>query len=394
VEAVVCRLRARQSEIERAICARVREAVPAPADDVQYLEGLRAAVAGAVEFCLTGLERGEGFSTEIPVQAVAQAQRAARSGVSLDAVLRRYIVGNSLMCDYIIQECDLEPVERVSGRQLLRAQSALLERLVIGVTREHVAELQRASRSREHRSLDRVRMLLAGEHPNAGVAGGTFDAELGYELDVAHVALIARGPGARDALRDLAARLDRQLLSVVPSPEVVWAWLGGRRPAKMSELQRGVSGLSDAVSIVAGEPARGLAGWRLSHQQAKAALAVATRRACSFARYGDVALLATALKDEPLARALIDVYIAPLVEARAGDGVLVACLHAYFAAERSISSAAVALGVSRKTVESRLRAIEEKLARPLHPCPAELEVALLLYELPQHLPTPGMPTGS
>jgi hypothetical protein len=47
------------------------------------------------------------------------------------------------------------------------------------------------------------------------------------------------------------------------------------------------------------------------------------------------------------------------------------------------------LGVVRKTVESRLRAVEQRLGRTLHPCPAELEVALALDELaplPPRLP--------
>ncbi|MCL2770562.1 MAG: helix-turn-helix domain-containing protein, partial [Solirubrobacterales bacterium] len=54
---------------------------------------------------------------------------------------------------------------------------------------------------------------------------------------------------------------------------------------------------------------------------------------------------------------------------------------AYLAAERNISSAAAALGVARSTVEARLSTIERRLGRSLHPCPAELEVALALGEL-------------
>jgi hypothetical protein len=42
------------------------------------------------------------------------------------------------------------------------------------------------------------------------------------------------------------------------------------------------------------------------------------------------------------------------------------------AAERGVSSTAAALGVVHKTVESRLRTVEEKIGRTLHPCPAEL----------------------
>jgi hypothetical protein len=378
---VVRRLRARQGEIERDIFARVGDTVPAPADDPQYLDGLRAAVAGAVEFCFVGLKWGDRFSAEIPAQAVAQAQRAARSGVSLDAVLRRYIVGNALLCDYIMQECDSPELRGlVSGRELLRTQSAQLDRLVIGVTREHVAELQRAGRSPEQRLLERVRLLLAGEDPEGVAAPDALATELGYRLQAEHVGVIAQGTGAQNAVRELAGRLDRQLLSVAPGEETVWAWLGGTHPLQMSELERVAGGGAPAgdVAIAAGEPARGPGGWRLTHQQARAAMVVAARRPRAFTRYGDVALLATALKDDALSRALVDVYIVPLMDARDDGEVLLQSLRAYLAAERSVSSAAAALRVSRRTVENRLRTIEAKLGRTLHPCPAELEVALLL----------------
>jgi hypothetical protein len=39
------------------------------------------------------------------------------------------------------------------------------------------------------------------------------------------------------------------------------------------------------------------------------------------------------------------------------------------------------LQVTRRTVENRLRAIEEELDRPLHACAAELELALRLESL-------------
>jgi DNA-binding PucR family transcriptional regulator len=137
-------------------------------------------------------------------------------------------------------------------------------------------------------------------------------------------------------------------------------------------------------------PARGLEGWRLTHRQAQAALVVALRRSASGAatRYADVAVLASALKDEALARALVEIYIAPLEDSRGGGPVLCETLRVYMASERNVSSAAAALGVVRKTVDTRLRAIEKRLGRTLHPCPAELEVALLLDEL-NPAPAPG-----
>jgi PucR C-terminal helix-turn-helix domain/GGDEF-like domain len=398
VGVVVGRLRARRGEIEEAIFTRVREVVPGPAGDPdsEYVEGLRAAVAAAVEFGLVGIERGVESSLSIPSEAVAQAHRAARNGVSLEAVLRRYIVGHALLWDYVMEEADrVDLAGRASGlREILRAQASLLDRLVIGVTREHGGELQRAGRSREQRLFERVRMLLAGERVD-GV-------ELGYELDAEHLGVIARGRGSREILRGVAEGLDRRLLSVTGGEGTVWAWLGSQRVLQMGDLERVLSAqttrLGDGggatgrlfvdVSFAVGEPARGLEGWRLTHRQAQAALLVALRRPRRLTRYRDVALLAAALGDETLARSLIDMYLSPLEDSRGGGAVLRQTLRAYLAAERNTSSAAAALGVVRKTVESRLRTIEEKLGRSLHPCPAELEVALRLDALAR---APGPP---
>jgi hypothetical protein len=390
---VVRRLRARQAEIEDAVFARVREAVPEAAGDAdsEYVRGLRTAVAAAVEFGLTGIEGEADPARGIPAEAVAQARLAARSGVSLEAVLRRYIVGHALLWDYVMQEADrVERMGREGGlREMSRAQAALLDQLVIGVTREHVAELQRAGRSREQRLLERVRMLLAGEPLGGDAAPRVADADLGYRLEGEHLGVIARGEGAAEALRELAARLDRRLLSVAPGGgRLVWAWLGGQGPFEMPNLEGVVAGLGVDVCIAAGEPARGLEGWRSTHRQAQAALLVAVRRPRALTRYADVALLATALKDDVLARTLVEVYITPLVDARGSGGVLLQSLRAYLAVGCSVSSAAAALGVARKTVESRLRTIEERLGRTLHLCPPELEVALLLEELAAAPPSP------
>jgi DNA-binding PucR family transcriptional regulator len=95
----------------------------------------------------------------------------------------------------------------------------------------------------------------------------------------------------------------------------------------------------------------------------------------------DIALLATALKDEALTRTLIEVYLAPLEDSRDGGLVLRKTLRAYFAAERNASSAAAALGVARSTVEYRLQTIEQRLDRTLGTCLAELEIATHLDEL-------------
>ena len=243
----------------------------------------------------------------------------------------------------------------------------------------------------------RVRGLLEQGLLGAGEldhdAGDGLGGDLDYVLDGWHVGVIAVGGRAGRAVRELAAGVGCRLLSVGRDEESVWAWLGTDGRFALADVverllagggiarRESRAGAGEGVLFAFGEPARGFQGWRLTHRQAQAALLVARRRPRPCTRYGDVALLASALKDELLAGALTDVYLAPLKEARDGGAVLRQTLRSYLATERSVSSTAAALGVVRKTVESRLLSIEERLGRTLHPFPAELEIALLLDEL-------------
>jgi hypothetical protein len=363
---------------------RVREVVPDSVGDrdAEYVAGLRATAAAGFDFILTGIEQGEGWSAVVPVEAIEQARRAARNGVGLDAVLRRYMVGQALLWDYVMQEAARVCEDGVL-REMLRVQASLLDRLVMDVAREHVSERERAGRSSEQRLAERVLALLAGRPVVREGDGGVSGLDLGYELEAEHLGVIAGGARAREALRAVAVRLDRRLLCVGRGEGTVWGWLGGRHGFEVADLERVVSAHQPAqdVSFAVGEPARGLAGWRLTHQQAQAAFVVALRCSQKLTRYADVALLAAALKDEALGRVLIDVYILPLEDSRNSGVVLRETLRAYMAVGCNTSSAAAALGVLRKTVESRLRTSEERLGRSLHPYPAELEVALRLDAL-------------
>jgi DNA-binding PucR family transcriptional regulator len=98
-------------------------------------------------------------------------------------------------------------------------------------------------------------------------------------------------------------------------------------------------------------------------------------------RYADVALLASMLRDELLVTSLRELYLDPLEEERDGGAVARQTLKAYVAAERNVSSAAAALGVSRRTVGNRLRMIERRLNRPLPAMIAAIEAALHLDAL-------------
>jgi len=372
MSSVVAQLYSRRTELERAILGRVRVIArdPLQSEDSEYVFGLRAAIASIVEYALMGLKQGEEWSGPVPSAAIAQAQRAARTGIGLGTVLRRYIAGYALVWDFVMEEAArgglLGHENSLRGVQMLHA--SLLDHLIVAVTDEYSREVERAGRSPERRRAELALRFLAGQHADL--------AELGYEFDAWHIGVIATGKKGASAVKDLATKLDRELLLVPRAEGTVWAWLGGRRRLAGSDIERLLPPTwPSEVSLAIGEPGKGVDGWRLTHGQAQAALRVALRRPQVLTRYVDVALVAAALDDEVLARSLLEIYLAPV----GGDGSdLRTTLHAYFAADRSASSAARSLGVVRQTVENRLHAAERAIGRPLHTCLSDLDVALRL----------------
>jgi hypothetical protein len=158
---VVGRLRARRGELVDAIFARMLSDAfdRAGEDDAEYLAGLRATVAAALEYVLTGIERGEidgsprtprtpriRGTPRVPAVALEQARRAARVGVPLDTVLRRYVVGSALLGEYVMEEVDrggkdwIAPTQRDALREALRAQASGVDRLLRAITAAYTDE--------------------------------------------------------------------------------------------------------------------------------------------------------------------------------------------------------------------------------------------------------------
>jgi PucR C-terminal helix-turn-helix domain len=383
---LLARLRSRRGEIEGAMLTRVYGiAEQVESQDPEYAHGLRLAVGAALDYGLDALERSEDRAPPIPTVLLAQARLAARSGVSLDTVLRRYLAGYTLLGDFVIQEAEKgAKLKGGSLQRLLRAQAALFDRLLAAVGEEYAREESGRLLSSEQRRAERVKRLLAGELLDTS--------ELAYEFGGHHLGAIALGPGAAEAVRAAAAARDCRLLLIPREEGIVWAWLGARRHFDAEEVEEfAAQNWPAGIALALGEPAQGLSGWQLTYRQAAAALPIARRSGNDVVRYGDVALLASMLRDNLLVTSLRELFLVPLERERDGGEVARETLRAYFAAERNVSSAAAVLGVSRQAVGRRLRTIEEHLRRPLSRCAMEMEAALRLDESASLLAPASLP---
>jgi hypothetical protein len=364
------RLRARAGEMEEAIFVRVRAlSEPVESNDPEYVAGLRAAVKETVDYGITSIERGVEWAPPPPAVVASQAQRAARNGVSLDTVLRRYAAGDRIVGEFIVEEADGLPGQLVG--QVMKTRGPLVDGLMAYAATQYMRELERMTRSPEQRQAELVESLLGGD---VSVDLG----EVGYKFDAWHLGLVVSGEDAAAAIAAAARELGRSALITPRGARTAWAWLGGARRLDPAAVERLLEdGPLAAVALAIGEPRQGFDGWRLTHEEAQAGHQIMLRKPQRLVRGADVLLLAAMLKDPALAKSLLRTYLAPLD----GQGDLRATLRAYFASGRNAATAAAALGVDRHTVQRRLRKAEELLGRLLSDCQANLEVALGLEEI-------------
>jgi PucR-like helix-turn-helix protein/diguanylate cyclase with GGDEF domain len=348
---------------------------PAQVSDSTYVAGIRTAVSVAVDYALAAAERAGGEGTPLPPELLVQARLAARSGVGLDTVLRRYVAGYSLFANVLVEEAEKAGIlDAKTLKSLTQGYATLFDRLIVAVTEEYQRQAQQRPSGSERRQVEHVRRLLAGDTLDTSV--------LPYAFGRSHVAIVACGDASEAAIREIATELDRNLLLVRPEESTIWAWLGGRRPLDPGDLMAYLADRWPARHAAAlGEAGTDLTGWRLSHRQARAALHIAQKTGDTLVRYSQVALLATVLKDDVLVAMLRRRYLEPLKGDRDDGETSRRTLRAYFNAAGNASSAAAALGVNRNTVRIRLAAIEERLGRSLAATSVEMETALRLHEL-------------
>jgi hypothetical protein len=370
---VAARLRARQEEIHEAVIHRAFSIAPPSGREAPgYAEALRAAIPSAVEHAFGAIELGEERVGPTPAAVFVQAAASARSEVGLEVVMRRYAAGYSTISDFLHEEIRALGGSSVGGYTMLqRDLTALFDRFIVEVTDTYRDQGGRSLPSPRQRQLERARRLLAGDLVDP--------AGLDYPLGVSHLAVIVSGLEPEKAAGALAGRLDRLLLIGESSIGRCAVWLGGSRRLDAEDLDAALRGLVDeGHRLSVGEPGEGLAGWRRSRRQAEAAWLVSERGAAPLVRYGDVALVAAALRDPDLAHYLTETYVEPLDGDRFS---LRQTVRAFLEAGGNVSSAGAALGIARQTVSGRLQAAEKRLGQPLEACAAQLETALRLGEL-------------
>jgi PucR C-terminal helix-turn-helix domain/GGDEF-like domain len=366
--------------------------IPQLRDDQPVLTLLASSVDSNVDTVLQILQhRIDLAAVQAPAAAVEYARRLAQRGTPLTSLLRAYRVGHTCFADWLLQEL----ARQTGDAEMISAAAQSMSRTVAGyidqTSEEMVAaytqERENWLRNRSAARAARVRDLLSGERIDASAA----EATLGYRLRQYHVGLVCWvGDAAGSA--DEITRLERAISHVaaqaacggdpvfLPRDESsAWAWLPLGIRDTFDAAAASMSGVDGDIHFAFGDAAKGIAGFRLTHQQAIAAQAVALAAGPPAPRavaFGQVAPVAMMLGSAELLRAWVLSTLAELATDDEHHARLRETLLVFLHSGGSYKTTAEQLMLHKNTVQYRIRKAEESLGRPVGDNRHDVELAL------------------
>jgi DNA-binding PucR family transcriptional regulator len=257
------------------------------------------------------------------------------------------------------------------------------EQMVTAYTQERENWLRNRSAARAAR----IRDLLSGERIDVSAA----EAVLGYRLRQYHVGVVCwagDATGAADEITRLEHAVGKVAVQAgcrgeplfLPRDESsAWAWLPLGISDVFNSAAAGTASVDADIHVAFGDVAKGTTGFRVTHQQAIAAQAVALAagspapRAVPFGQVAPVAMMLTAseLLRPWVLSTLADLAIDDEHHARLRETLLV-----FLQSGGSYKTTAEQLTLHKNTVQYRVRKAQESLGRPVGDNRGDVELAL------------------
>jgi hypothetical protein len=378
----------RATEVSEDVYKLILREIPQLDDDKPLIVLLASSVDSNVDTCLQIMQHQIDLAAvRAPASAVEYARRLAQRGTPLTALLRAYRLGHTCFSDWLLKEL----AEHAGDAETIAATAPSMARLVAGyidqVSEEMVAaytqERENWLRNRSAARAARIRDLLSGARIDVSLT----EATLGYRLRQYHVGVVCWADDEARAV-DNITRLERAIGHIAAQTacggdpvflprdgSCAWAWL----PLGIRDRFDGATADAGAgIHVAFGDAVKGAAGFRLTHQQAIAAQAVALAGGSPprVVTYNEVAPVAMMLRSAGLLRAWVLSTLAALAtddehHARLRDTMLV-----FLNTGGSYKATAERLVLHKNTVQYRIRKAEESLGQPVGDNRHDVELAL------------------
>lgn len=346
--------------------------------DPMLLETESPSINGALSSIIHGLRHARQLPDGASEGALQEARVAAQVGLDLTDLLLTRRIGQVVLWNWIL-DTTVRVVPDGPRRIAVLKQAAEYHFAWNDlVTHDVVVAYEREKSAYFFHSRDRQRRAIVADLLN-GVPTDTD--QLGYNLKLDHLAVIAWGNAPRVALRELATLLDASLLVVEGTGGTSLAWLGRSRLGESFEQHLASIKPPPATYLALGGPEAGIDGFCLGHRQAWQACRVGRLMPRAVTHYRDVALESVLLRDLPAARDFMRSELGPIGDDDPRTGLLRETLKAYFDCGQNAAATAALIRVHERTVAYRLKSIEERLGFPINSRRDELAVALRLADV-------------
>jgi DNA-binding PucR family transcriptional regulator len=316
-----------------------------------------------------------------------------RRGHAFSGLTRTMRIGHETVADWLFARIAQSHPDQAIAVDAVQLGSvwmfACIDRLLAVAQEAYDTEHEQWSMSASAGRADVIDAIIDGREPDERRAS----TRLRYELGRNHVAMIVWKsdplPGADSldecdaAASEIAEQIGADGVLLRPLGVIAaYAWISRRAPFDLARLDRVrlSSKIDPGMRIAFGAPGAGLAGFRVTHEQAQDARRVwsLSRSSRKVTQYARVAMAAIATADPDQAR----MFVAQTLGGLAADGDVARRLSAtallYLEENASPGRVAKRLRIHENTVTYRVKQAEAILGHPLDQRPLELKVALAL----------------
>ncbi|MGW0002507.1 PucR family transcriptional regulator [Nocardia grenadensis] len=365
-------LRTRESEIAAGMTRRILHTIDYTRADPRLSDlrtaSIQANVTTMVEILANNIPVDH---LQPPMAAVEYARRMAQRDIPSNFLVRAYHMGQNTMMRICYDEVAQRSLPTALGlavlQRLTESVYAYTDWIIEYVSAAYETERMRWVEARGTVHSATVHTLLSTRTPDP--AG--FEAETGYNLDRAHLAVILWSTGSDEVATALLASGSRAITHAIQADgpplvtaidrRTVWAWFPfDRQPAVDADGFRSEADLPAQVRLAVGLPGRGHDGFRRSHQQAAAAYFVATLPGippgCRTIGFGDpgVAVMSLLAKDLDATRAWVREVLGTLADDTEQAATLRDTLHTFYETGESHVHTAQQMTLHRNTVKYRI----------------------------------------
>jgi DNA-binding PucR family transcriptional regulator len=392
---IVGRLDLRVAELTGAMQQMLVTEIAELRGDAQLLQLLRDSVDGNVATVFSAIRHAIPIEkVELPTAALEHARRLAQRGITVNALVRAYRLGHKAVLDAVLTEIRASELEPQLGLAVFRQISEITFGYIDWITQQVVntyqAEHDRWMENRNSLRWLRVRELLDG----ADLDIDEVTTAIRYPLRRTHLSLVAWCDKDDDvASKEHFVHQLAEFAGAGESPLFIsvdrltgWAWIplsADAAPSAVDRIRAFAESQTHAPWIAAGHPLSGVEGFRRSHQQARAAHAVAVASGTKAHRVtaaSDPGLSTAALLGGNLgeARVWVTEVLGPLAGGTETDERLRETLRVFLRAGSSFKAAAEELHLHSNSVKYRVHRAIERRGRPITDGRLDVEVALLL----------------